>query len=169
VRLQGNNYKAKRACVNYFTKHYTYEICDYADEYKEECLALYQQWAAQRREHCFDPVYCGMMDDSFVTLQTVLDDYPQLECLGKVVKVNGELRAFTFGYQLTADTMCVLFEIADLTIKGLAQFIFREFCEELSAYPHINAMDTLGMENLDTVKMSYRPLKLVQAYSVQRK
>jgi hypothetical protein len=168
ARLQGNPYKAKRACVNYFTKHYAYEMLDYADEYREDCLALYQQWAAQRRESSDDPVYCGMLEDSFVTLQTVLDDYAQLDCCGKVVKVEGEVRAFTFGYRLSPDTMCVLFEITDLTVKGLAQFIFREFSAELSAYRYINAMDTLGMENLDAVKLSYRPVRLAQAYQVQR-
>ena len=168
VRLQGNSYKAKRACVNYFSKNYAFEVCDYADDFRDECLALYQHWAAQRRANCDDPVYCGMMEDSFVTLQTVLEAYSQMECRGKVVRVDGEVKAFTIGYQLSPEAMCVLFEITDLSVKGLAQFIFRQFCEELSAYPRINAMDTLGMENLDTVKLSYRPVRLAPAYAVRR-
>jgi hypothetical protein len=168
VHLQGNSYKAKRACVNYFSKNYTYEVCDYVDELREECLALYQHWAAQRRANCNDPVYCGMMEDSFVTLQTVLNDFNQLECRGKVVRVDGDIKAFTIGYQLSPEAMCVLFEITDLSVKGLAQFIFREFCAELSAYRQINAMDTLGMENLDTVKLSYRPVRLAPAYAVRQ-
>jgi uncharacterized protein len=70
---------------------------------------------------------------------------------------------------LDKDTFCILYEITDLTIKGLSQFIFRQFCSELKDYRYINVMDDSGLENLKRVKLSYRPLKVIPAYIVKRK
>ena len=62
---------------------------------------------------------------------------------------------------------CVLFEIADLNINGLSQFIYREFCQELmSSYRWINAMDDSGLENLKRVKRSYHPTKIIPSYTI---
>lgn len=91
-----------------------------------------------------------------------------LNCIGRIVKVDKEIRAFSFGFKLNAQTFCILYEITDLQVKGLAQFIFREFCREMADYKYINIMDDSGLENLKQVKLSYHPIKLVPAYIVQR-
>jgi len=63
--------------------------------------------------------------------------------------------AFTFGFKLNKDTFCILYEITDLSIKGLSQFIFRQFCSELKNHRYINIMDDSGLVNLKRVKLSY--------------
>jgi hypothetical protein len=99
----------------------------------------------------------------------LLDDYSGLKIVGRVVKIDKKIKALTFGFRLAEDTFCILYEITDLSIKGLAQFIFREFCRELADYKYINIMDDSGLENLKKVKLSYHPVKLVPAYIVKRK
>ena len=82
---------------------------------------------------------------------------------------TARLEGYTFGYPLNADTFCVLFEVTDLNTKGLAQFIYREFCSELMGkYRWINAMDDSGLENLRRVKHSYHPIRLIPSYNVLR-
>jgi uncharacterized protein len=66
------------------------------------------------------------------------------------------------------NTFCILYEITDLGIKGLAQFIFRRFSQELKGYKYINIMDDSGLENLRKTKLAYKPTRLIPAYIVSR-
>ena len=65
----------------------------------------------------------------------------------------------------------ILFEIADLNIKGLPVFIFREFCKdkEIQGYSFINCMDDFGLDNIRATKLSFRPFKVLPTYAVSRK
>ncbi|MCX5703846.1 MAG: phosphatidylglycerol lysyltransferase domain-containing protein [Candidatus Omnitrophica bacterium] len=168
-KLEGDKFKSKRACFNYFSKHYEFGYLPFSLKYKDDCLELYDCWMRQRKAKTGDRVYLGMMEDSRQCLRKALDNYPDLDLAGRVVKVNKEIKAFTFGFKLNPDTFCILYEITDLSIKGLAQFIFRSFAGELKEYKYINIMDDSGLENLKKVKLSYHPTKLIPAYIAQRK
>jgi hypothetical protein len=168
VQLKGNKFKAKRACINYFKKHYRFEYLCLALKYKDACLKLYNRWMEERKEKNPDPIYQGMLEDSRICLGVLLGNYQDLDCVGRAIKVEGEIKGFTFGYRLNKDTFCILYEVTDLAVKGLSQFIFREFCHELSNYKYINIMDDSGLENLKKVKLSYQPIRLVPAYIVKR-
>jgi len=168
VNLQGNKFKSKRACFNYFIKNNKFEYLPFSLRYKENCLKLYNRWKEQRKADNQDPIYRGMLDDSFACLKVLLNDYQDLQLVGRIVKIGEDLKAFTFGFKLNPQTLCVLYEITDLSIKGLAQFIFRSFCEELKDYKYINIMDDSGLENLKRVKLSYHPIRLIPAYIVKR-
>lgn len=169
VRLQGNKFKHKRAAFNYFIKHYKFEYLPFALRYKDDCLKLYNCWMTQRRAQNQDPIYQDMLQDSQHCLKIMLDNYSDLDLLGRLVKIDEKTRAFTFGFKLSPDTFCILYEITDLSIKGLAQFIFRQFCSELKGYKYINIIDDSGLENLKRVKRSYQPIRLIPSYIVTRK
>jgi hypothetical protein len=115
-----------------------------------------------------DRVYQGMLEDNLNSFVTMLEGFWHLDLTGRVVKIKGKIKAFTFGFKLNHSTFCILYEIADLACKGLAQFIFRSFCQELKQYEYINAMDDSGLDNLKKVKLSYRPVKLVSSYIATR-
>jgi len=167
--LKGNKFKTKRACCNYFVKNYKFEYASFSLKHKDDCLGLYDCWMEERGSKNNEHIYLGMLKDSRVCLEKLLDNYPKLDFVGRVVKVDGEIKAFTFGYKLSRSVFCILYEIADLSQKGLAQFIFREFCRELKDYKYINIMDDSGLENLKQVKLSYHPSRLAPAYIARRK
>jgi len=169
AKLEGNKFKAKRACYNYFVKHNKFEYLPFSSKYKDECLGLYKLWMSQRKIKSQDRLYRGMLEDSLNCLNILLDNYLALDVTGRIVKIEQETRAFTFGFRLDKHTFCILYEITDLSIKGLAQFIFRRFCAELKDYRQINIMDDSGLENLKKVKLSYQPIRLVPAYIITRK
>lgn len=166
--LRGDPLKAKRAAVNRFVRENRFQCGPYLPAHKEECLALYREWMRGRGEATPDPVYRGMLSDSLNSLEVILDDFSSLDMTGLVVRVEGRMRAFTLGCRMNEDTFCVLFETADLGIKGLSQFIFREFCARCGEFRFVNAMDDSGLDNLKRVKMSYRPRKLAAAYIINR-
>ncbi len=168
--LQGDKFKSKRACFNYFVKHYANsEYVPFSLESQDACLELFELWASQRKAKLDDKIYRGMIDDSKACLNFLFDNYRGLNIVGKMVRIEGKIKAFSFGFKLNQDTFCILYEITDLSIKGLAQFIFRKFSAELKGFRYINIMDDLGLGNLKKVKLSYYPVKLIPAYIVTRK
>jgi len=168
VNLKGNTFKAKRACVNYFIKNYKFEYLPFSIRYRDTCLKLYNSWSQARKAQHPDVLYQGMLQDCLRSLEALLDNYSGLNLVGRVVKIDREIKGFSFGFKLNQNTFCILYEITDLSIKGLAQFIFRELCRELADYRYINIMDDSGLENLKKVKLSYHPIKLTPAYIAKR-
>ena len=169
IELAGNSFKSKRSSCNYFVKNYRFDFLEYKDSYYQNCLKLYQSWSRQRKDKHEDVIYQQMLEDSFLSFKTALRYYKKLGLSGYVVKIGGKIKACTFGYPLNKDTFCVLFEICDLNFKGIAQYIFREFCKKLSGYKYINIMGASDLENLKKVKLSYRPKKEIGVYNIYQK
>ncbi|HBU07754.1 MAG TPA: hypothetical protein DEA99_00805 [Candidatus Omnitrophica bacterium] len=169
IELAGGGFKSKRSSCNYFVKNYRFDFLEYKDSYYRDCLKLYQSWSRQRKDKREDVIYQQMLEDSFLSFKTALRYYKKLGLSGYVVKIGGKIKACTFGYPLNKDTFCVLFEICDLNFKGIAQYIFREFCKKLSGYKYINIMGASDLENLKKVKLSYRPKKEIGVYNIYQK
>lgn len=170
VRLAGNLYKSKRSSYNHFVKNYTFQYLPYADSMRADCAALYQEWAQGRRGvYADNAVSLQMLEENAGVHQLALRHYQELGLTGRVVTVDGKVRAYTFGYPLNEQTFCVLFEIADLSCKGLSVLIFREFCRDaaLASYKFINVMDDFELENIHRTKLSFRPVALLPSYIIR--
>src|SRR3989338_2411244 len=170
--LTGNPYKSKRSSYNHFVKNYTFQYLPYDDSMLAECAALYQDWAQSRRPvYAHNVVSLQMLEENAGVHQLALRHYRDLGLTGRVVTVEGKIKAYTFGYPLNTETFCVLFEIADLSCSGLGVFIFREFCSDAALAPRkfINVMDDFELENIHRTKMSFQPVALLQSYVITRK
>lgn len=168
VELKGDKFKAKRGAINYFTRRYQFEYLPLTLKHRAACLKLTDLWIKQRRAKTSDSLYQALLADNRRALEILFREYSSLDCVGRIVKVNQEIKGFTLGYGLNEEIFCVLYEITDLTVKGLAQFIFREFVRQLP-YSHINMMDDSGLANLQRVKLSYHPAKIIPSYIIKRK
>ncbi len=168
AQLKGNKFKSQRAACNYFTKHYDYDWRSLRLADRSDCLGLFDCWVKDRRAHCRDDAYVYMLQDSRKVIREALASYKPLHLEGMVVRVDQKIRGFSFGYKLNPHTFCVLYEITDLGIKGLAQFIFRQFSQVLKDYKYLNIMDDSGLENLRKTKLAYKPAQLVPAYIATR-
>ncbi|MEW5758817.1 MAG: phosphatidylglycerol lysyltransferase domain-containing protein [Candidatus Omnitrophota bacterium] len=175
IELRGDKFKSKRSALNYFLKNYNYEFMPFNKEYTKEAISLYKNWSGNRQlKFNKDDVYCMMIKDNLILHEFLMKNFAKLVMNGYVVKIyakggsasggNGKIKAYSFGYPINKDTFCIFAEITDLEIKGLAQFIFWQFCKKLTMYKFINVMDDSGISNLEKVKMSYRPHKLINSY-----
>ena len=166
--LKGNRYKKQRNAYNaLLTKYNSIRYEPYQSSDKDACFELYDRWRKNRVEKYDDTIYQAMLHDSKSAQKIGITQAQELGLVGRIVKINGELRAYTFGYELNSETFCILFEISDLNIKGLSQYIFREFCKELSnSYRWINSMSDSGLENLKRVKLSYHPKQIISSYNI---
>jgi hypothetical protein len=168
INLSGKRYRTKRTACNYFLNNYNYEYLKFNKDMIKGCLELYDSWKRQRREKYSDSIYQQMLEDSFYAHKLSMDFSDELGLLGRVVRIDGVIRAYSFGYRLNSDTFCVLLEVSDLKTKGLAQFIFRALCSENKDADYINVMGDCGLDNLRKVKYSYCPYKFQYSYSVMR-
>lgn len=168
AELRGNRYKQQRHAYNAFVTQYPLvKLRPYRTGDQSECLGLYDTWREARSEKHDDFIYNAMLEDSQSAHRIGISHSEALGLIGRVVHINGKISGYTFGYPLNTNTFCIMFEIADLGIKGLAQFIYREFCKELmDSYRWVNAMDDSGLENLKRVKRSYHPIQLIPSYNI---
>ncbi len=171
VNLRGNPYKTKRSSYNFFTKQYNCVYCSYEKQMLDECLDLYAGWAKDRQNKNEEAIYSQMIQENYKVHRLVLEHYKELDLVGRVVKVQNKIKAYTFGFEISKDIFCVLFEITDLAIKGLSVFIFKEFCQDsaLAQYKFINVMDDFELKNIERTKMSFHPTILFPAYVVKKK
>ncbi|MDD4909157.1 MAG: phosphatidylglycerol lysyltransferase domain-containing protein [Candidatus Omnitrophica bacterium] len=163
--LKGGRFKSKRADINYFLKNYRFQYRPYKESDKDAAVSLLEEWAKGRKDASRDRTHDLMLEDALRYHRRVFEDCKGLGLAGRVVEVEGRLRAYSFGFELNTRTFCVLLEAADLKIKGLAQFIFREFCKERKE-EFINVMDDSGLEDLRKTKLSYRPHRIENYYTV---
>lgn len=168
VSLRGDRFKSKRNSYNYFLRNYKFQYLPYNEDLKDDCIDLYKKWKEERKKKYSHPIYQKMCDDNLSCLKVALENYQDLNLLGRVIKIDNNLCGFSFGFGLNEKTFCILFETTDLRYKGISQFIFREFCRELSGYEYINIMGDCGLENLRRVKLSYYPILEIPEYIITR-
>jgi Fe-S-cluster containining protein len=161
--LSGDRYKSQRAACNRFEREYV-SVCEpYQPSYRAACLELFKAWRSQKEISDADEWGRLLVADAASAHAIALTDPQAAGLMGAVVKVEGVVRAYTFGMWLTPTVFCVAIEVADRTIPGLAQFIFRECCRAARARgaEYINTMDDAGLPKLAKSKESYHPAAML--------
>ncbi|MGE4357048.1 MAG: phosphatidylglycerol lysyltransferase domain-containing protein [Candidatus Omnitrophota bacterium] len=167
VGLKGNVLKSQRWAYNYFKKKYLSKVRKLTSKDIEQCLNLYELWAEERLKKHKSRYYHLLIEDNFFAQRRLLLDYDLLELDGIALEIEGKIKGYSFGYPLDKDNFCIFAEVADLKFKGIAQYMFCEFCRKLENYRFINTMDDSALENVRKTKLSYRPVKLKKFYSGQ--
>ncbi|MGH7208607.1 MAG: DUF2156 domain-containing protein, partial [Nitrospiraceae bacterium] len=161
--LAGDRYKSQRAACNRFERDSRYRYEPYQDAHREAGLALFEEWAAQKETAGLDAGARHMLRDSASAHREALTHHRALGLAGHVVWVDEAIRAYTFGYERSSSVFCILLEVADRRIPGLAQFLFRESCREAAGrgFEFINTMDDSGIPSLAQSKRAYHPVRLL--------
>lgn len=173
IQLKGNPYKSQRAAYNRFVRAHRIRMTPYRIMDRDACFALFYRWVNQKEEIPFprsgtnEEVARLMLRDAAGAHRVALQDYQGLGLTGRIVWVDGSVKAYTFGYPRSLEVFCVLLEVADRSVYGLAQYLFREFCREFQQYPFVNTMDDSGLPGLAKAKRAYHPCQLVPSYIAQ--
>jgi ribosomal protein S18 acetylase RimI-like enzyme len=184
IALAGGDLASKRQAKNRFQRLYPHRVETYDPaKHLDGCLALLANWRVhQDAQHLEEPnANCIKRQKESIATELALRSAADLGLKGMVVYVtaptdNGQpatdkeqIKAFTFGEYLGSDSSSIVIEKTDLETRGLAQFIFSEFCRQSWAdRPLTNVGDDWGLESLAWTKMSYRPVKLLQKYTIAK-
>lgn len=167
VQLAGDRYKSQRALCNRVEREHAITVEPYRAHHRTGCLALYDLWSSQKlsKEHqSHDSMGRLLLEDAKGAHGCVLAAPERTGLSGTVAVMERRIIAYTFGYWLTPRTWCVLLEVADRSIAGLAQWLFRDTCRTAlkRGATSINAMDDAGLPGLREAKRAYRPRTLIE-------
>ena len=165
--LAGKKLHAKRNHINKFKATYedrwSYESM--SKDNLEDCFQMALKWRQQNE--------CEDNDDKCAEMCVTLNSlrlFEELELKGGVLRIDGEVVAFTIGEELSKDTFVVHIEKAFADIQGAYPMINQQFVEhECGAYTYINREEDTGAEGLRKAKLSYRPVFLVEKGKVTEK
>ena len=167
ITLAGKKLHAKRNHINKFKATYegrwNYETL--TKENEEDCFQMALKWRSESG--------CETGDDKCsevcVTLNA-LAHLEELELKGGLIRLDGEVIAFTLGEPICEDTFVVHIEKAFADIQGAYPMINQQFVEhECSDYQYINREEDTGAEGLRKAKLSYRPVFLVEKGKVKER
>lgn len=169
--LRGKKFQSKRNFVSRFKRQegWSYEPLGKAN--LKECAAMSISWCAKYG--------CGKdpsMASESCSVKNALQNFEQLGLMGGLLRLNGEVVAFTIAEKTNSDTLLVHIEKAYGDIVGAYPAIANEFLrnsiveegEQLSV-KYINREDDAGDLGLREAKMQYHPLFLLEKYSVKEK
>jgi ribosomal protein S18 acetylase RimI-like enzyme len=196
IDLAGGDLSSKRQAKNRFQRLYAYRVESYdSAKHLDDCLALLGTWRTHQDAQHLEECNANAIKRQKETIATELairhagelgfkgmvvyagecpsdnraSREPSGSAAGSSKSPELTLRGFTFGEYLGQTQSSIVIEKTDLEFKGLAQFIFSEFCGQCWAdRPLCNVGDDWGLESLAWTKMSYRPVKLLQKYAMSK-
>ncbi|MFP3155176.1 phosphatidylglycerol lysyltransferase domain-containing protein [Lachnospiraceae bacterium ZAX-1] len=161
--LAGRKLHGKRNHANKFKELYTdWNYESITKQNVEECFQMGLKW--REINGCeTDP---EKRDEMCVTLNA-LRLMEELKLAGGVLRVNGQVEAFTIGEPLDEETFVVHIEKAVSDIPGIYQMINQQFiAHEAQGFRYVNREEDTGSEGIRKAKLSYRPAFLVEKGTV---
>jgi hypothetical protein len=129
-----------------------------------EAIKLMDRWAEDKEK---DQNLVGER----LAVEKVFRNYSRLpETKVGGIFIDDVLEAFSFGDLLNPDTAVIHVEKANPEIRGLYAAINKLFLEnEFPSVEFVNREEDLGIEGLRQAKLSYKPIKLVEKYTLIEK
>ncbi len=158
--LAGKKYHQKRNHIARFLRDNSWQLEMITPDMLDECLEMERRWIALNAEK--DPE--GLQDE-LRALEQCFTHYETLGLCGAVLRVSGNIIAFTLGEAINETCFCTHFEKAFAENPGAYQMInqgFTNLC--LEQFEFINREEDLGDEGLRRAKLSYYPAILLDKY-----
>lgn len=163
--LAGKKYHAKRNHIAAFERSESYIYEEINRSNIADCIAMNEVWETMNLDK--NPVE---LENEKQALMRGFENYEALGFRGALLRVNGEVAAFTMGEPMGSHMFCTHFEKAFAHIRGAYPMINREFAaRSLAEYPLINREEDTGDEGLRKAKLSYHPMKLLVKYNAVSK
>lgn len=170
IDYKGNAYKGQRHDVN-LAMAQGLTVHEFQLDYKKACLALFDQWANDRRDKFkADVIALDMLQCNRDVHEIMMQESVMLGLKGIVIKKDAQVVAYSLGYSLNESTFVVLLEITHPAIKGLSAFTFQHMCQ-ISAwdkFEYVNAMDDFGLPGVRQAKEHYHPIRIEPIYNATR-
>lgn len=168
MTLKGKKLHAKRNYINRFLQNYegrwSYEVIDPA-VHKKELMDFHHLWCQNHDPSSEDTV----VFESCAVWQA-LENFEALRMRGGILRIDGNITAFTLGCPTGLDTFTVQIEKALADIDGAYPLINRQFIQtSASEFQFINREEDMGIPGLRTAKLSYQPVKLTPKFIVEPK
>ncbi|MDR0903976.1 MAG: phosphatidylglycerol lysyltransferase domain-containing protein [Ruminococcus sp.] len=147
----GKKYHGKRNHLSRFKTLFNYECNDITERDFDDCITF----AAKKFDDKGDEDVETAVAEQFA-INTYFNDYYNLSLFGKIIRIDGEIIAFSVGDKLNSDTVDVHIEKADTSFHGAYTAIANFFSQGITEQ-YLNREEDLGIEGLRKSKQSYYP------------
>ncbi len=164
--LAGKKYHGKRNHLNRFYENdWSFEPLT-ADNIAE-CKEMNDRWRSENVDKCEMSELAESKREELCIVECSFKHYGELGYTGGVLRVNGEVQAFTFGERSSEDCFVVHVEKALREFQGAYTAVNREFVKSLGGkYKYINREEDTGAEGLRKAKLSYHPVFLEEKFVI---
>lgn len=159
INLSGKKYHGKKNHINRFiAAHPQWSYEQINRDNVDECIEMAKEWGKEND--------CQQDKEKMAELNVTLQGLSMLEELeldGGLIRMEGQVIAFSFGEPANKDTYVVHVEKAFARIQGAYPLINREFLRaNASNYIYVNREEDVGSEGLRKAKLSYHPVFLLE-------
>jgi hypothetical protein len=167
ISLKGNKFHSKKNHINHFKKTYEnrWKYEEIRLENIREVMDYYRKWQKQNEDK-----KQSLLQGEERAIQLAFEHFTELNLRGGLLRLDGNVIAFTLGAQSTDDMFVIQIEKADSHISGAYQMINQQFAEtNCQDVLWINREEDLGIEGLRKSKLSYHPASLKMKYTAKLK
>ncbi len=168
VKLSGRKLHQKKNHLNYFLRNYQFTY----EEATPETVPEIMEYIYSKNEYKLGETpeeWKPILEMENIAIAELLK-FAGKGLLSGIIRIDGKIVAVTLGEfarSNSKETVIVHVEKADDRIRGLYQAINNEFCKRLPEETiYVNREEDMGMENLRQTKLSYKPFRMAQKYTV---
>jgi hypothetical protein len=160
--LQGKRYQPKRNHIARFAELPDWRYERIGEQNIAECIKMNEKWCHQ--------MGCTQNRSLYMeacAAEIELNNFDLLGLEGALLRVSGDVVAYTLGEPINSDTYIVHVEKAFSEIRGAYPMINREFMRDRGVgFKYVNREDDVGDEGLRTAKNSYHPAFMEEKYTL---
>lgn len=161
ANLSGKKYHSKRNHISFFKKTYNWSYEEMNSDNIAECIRMNEKWYELNVDK--DP---EGIDAEREVLNLSFENFEKFGFTGGLLRVDGEVVAFTFGEKLNENTFVTHFEKAFADIRGAYPMINNQFAlNTINSFEFVNREDDIGSEGLRKAKLSYYPEILLEKFT----
>lgn len=112
-----------------------------------------KDWVSKRRSTASWEYLCHENE----AVDMSLSHFPELGFEGIVIRIDNEIRGYSFGYRMSSECMDGMHEKCDTGYSGIYSVLKQEVARAAEGIKLLNWEEDLGVAGLRTAKLSYKP------------
>ncbi|MCR4817995.1 MAG: phosphatidylglycerol lysyltransferase domain-containing protein [Fretibacterium sp.] len=166
ITLKGSQFAHKRNRVRAFVSGYEWDYFPMLPEDFPDVMEFQERWRDQR-DRTMDAEEVVSLYDEDLAIRAALESWDDFPFLGGILRVEGEIVAYTIAEELDLQTLDIRFEKALGEYTGSYQAINQLFLKNQGAsYIWVNREEDMGEPGLRKAKLSYNPARMLEKYRV---
>ncbi|MDD5935664.1 MAG: phosphatidylglycerol lysyltransferase domain-containing protein [Clostridiales bacterium] len=164
-KLSGKKLHGKRNHIARFKDNEDWQYEKLTEENMKDCLEMNRKWC--ENNNCLDNI---SLKHEACAVKKAFRHFKALNLVGGLLRLNGEVVAYTIGEPLSDNTFVIHIEKAFSEIQGAYPMINQQFVlHECQDYEYVNREEDLGEEGLRKAKLSYYPEILLDKYKATKR
>lgn len=160
VNLSGKKLHGKRNHIARFKDNESWSYETIHEGNMSECMEMNKKWC--EKNQCLENF---TLKHEACAVKKSFRYYKELNLVGGLLRLNGEIVAFTMGEPLNDNTFVVHVEKAFSEIQGAYPMMNQQFVmHECMNYQFVNREEDMGEEGLRKAKLSYYPDIILEKY-----